>query len=193
MGRLEASLGYAAQGIDEFLALAIGRKEAAGDRHPLFNPSGRGRPGIRHGHPDLRPAGAGRPADHRLRRRHPTAQLHLRRRRGRRADPADGGTQAIGSIHIGNGEEISSGAGREDQGHDGEHIGDRDHSLRSAYEAGFEDMPRRCRTSPRSAAWSATSQGPARRNPDPGHRYIRPADVAGGTTEIQDIEYDRVG
>ena len=36
---------------------------------------------VRHGDPELRAPGARRPADHGLRRRHPVAQLHLRRRR----------------------------------------------------------------------------------------------------------------
>ena len=71
--------------LDEFLALAyckerklpVDHRAALQHRRPAPD-----RP-LRHGDPDLRPAGARGRADHRLRRRHAVALLHLRRRRRR--------------------------------------------------------------------------------------------------------------
>ena len=79
--------------IDEFLALAHWKEtQAAGGDRPAVQYR---RPApdraVRHGAADVRAAGARRPTDHRIRRRDPVAQLHLRRRRRRRADQAGPG------------------------------------------------------------------------------------------------------
>ena len=86
-------------------------------------------------------------ADHGVRRRHAVAQLHLRRRRRRRARAARRASRrAVGQVfNIGNGEEISiRDLAEKVKAHD------RQRPRRSctipydqAYEAGFEDMPRR--------------------------------------------------
>ena len=86
---LEAPLGLRLQQGDRRVpgARLLEGKEAAGDRHPALQHrrAAPDRP-VRHGDPDVRPPGARRAADHGVRRRHAAAQLHLRRRRGRRAD-----------------------------------------------------------------------------------------------------------
>ena len=78
--------------LDEFLALAYWKEtQAAGRRLPPVQHR-RSAPdrAVRDGAAQLRPPGAGRRADHRVRRRHPEPQLHLRGRRRAGAAGADG-------------------------------------------------------------------------------------------------------
>ena len=124
------------------------RAQAAGDRRPAVQ-HGRAaadRP-LRHGDPELRAAGARRRADHGARRRHADAIVHLRRRRRRRPARARGTSRApIGQVfNIGNNEEIS--ILRRSPSASARRAGSRRRSCcipyDEAYEAGFEDMPRR--------------------------------------------------
>ena len=109
--------------IDEFLALAYWKER----KLPviivrLFNTVGPRQTG-RYGMviPTFVKQALDGPADHRLRRRHAVAQLHLRRRRGRRAAPAggDAGRGGAGVQHRQRRGDLHPRPGREGQGHDG--------------------------------------------------------------------------
>ena len=134
--------------LDEFLALAYCKER----KLPvivvrLFNTVGPRQTG-RYGMviPNVRPAGAGRAADHGVRRRHADALLHPRRRRRRRAHGrwwTSRGRSAKCSTSA-TSEEISIlGLAERVRELTGESLVHRHVPYDEAYEAGFEDMPRR--------------------------------------------------
>ena len=136
--------------IDEFLAIAYWREK----RLPvvvvrLFNTVGPRQTG-RYGMvvPTLRQAGAAGRADHRLWRRHPVALLHLRWRRGERADCADGPPEgrrrSLQYRQRPRGHDEPARANGEN--HDGSESEIVHIPYEEAYEQGFEDMlPARAR------------------------------------------------
>ena len=101
---------------------------------------------VRHGAADVRPTGARRPADHGVRRRHAVAQLHLRRRRRRRARSSWRRSRARSarcSTSATSARSRSWSWPRRCKALTGSESPIQIIPYDQAYEAGFEDMPRR--------------------------------------------------
>ena len=146
---VQAPLGVRLQQADRRVpgaGLLEREKAAGGDRSSIQYSGSAADRAVRHGAADVRAAGAGRTTDHRVRRRHasraasPTSATWSERWSGWRSEP-----RAIGEVfNIGNTGEVTIG----DLAQRVKEMTGSESLIRyvpydEAYEAGFEDMPRR--------------------------------------------------